>query len=105
MRDDLARIDVHRGVEDLLFHTLRLKRLCAYAVDTREIPARAPWSGAVDPANSGRPGFDRVGGGTRINSVGIVDAYPAWGSAHVGAKFGGDPVREVGTTLLWLPAA
>ena len=36
-----------------------------------------------------------VGGGIRINSVGIVDAYPAWGSAHVGARFGGDPVREV----------
>ncbi|MDQ1361566.1 MAG: hypothetical protein QOJ44_1943, partial [Acidimicrobiaceae bacterium] len=35
MGDDLVRIDVHRGVEDLLFHTLRLKRLCAYAVDTR----------------------------------------------------------------------
>ena len=50
-------------------------------------------------------GFDRVGGGIRINSVGIVDAYPAWGSAHVGARFGGDPVREVGTTELWLPAA
>jgi hypothetical protein len=33
--NDLVRIDVHRGVEDLLFHTLRLKRLCAYAVDTR----------------------------------------------------------------------
>ena len=35
MGDDLDRIDVHRGVEDLLFHTLRLKRLCAYAVDPR----------------------------------------------------------------------
>ena len=35
LRQDLVRIDVHRGVEDLLFHTLRLKRLCAYAVDTR----------------------------------------------------------------------
>ena len=35
MGDDLVRIDVHRGVEDLLFHTLRLKRLCAYAVDPR----------------------------------------------------------------------
>jgi hypothetical protein len=33
--DDLYRIEVHRGVEDLLFHTLRLKRLCAYAVDPR----------------------------------------------------------------------
>ena len=50
-------------------------------------------------------GFDRVGGGIRINSVGIVDTYPAWRSAHVGARFGGDPVREVGTTELWLPAA
>ncbi len=50
-------------------------------------------------------GFNRVGGGIRINTVGIVDAYPAWGSAHVGARFGGDPVREVGTTELWLPAA
>ena len=46
-----------------------------------------------------------VGGGIRINSVGIVDAYPARGSAHIGARFGGDPVREVGTTELWLPAA
>ena len=35
MGNDLVRIDVHRGVEDLLFHTLRLKRLCAYAVDPR----------------------------------------------------------------------
>ncbi len=35
VRDDLVRIEIHRGVEDLLFHTLRLKRLCAYAVDTR----------------------------------------------------------------------
>ena len=31
--DDLVRIEIHRGVEDLLFHTLKLKRLCAYAVD------------------------------------------------------------------------
>ena len=46
-----------------------------------------------------------VGGGIPINTVGIVDAYPAWRSAHVGARFGGDPVREVGTTELWLPAA
>lgn len=50
-------------------------------------------------------GFDRVGGGIQINSVGIVDAYPAWGSADFGARVGGDPVREVGTTELWLPAA
>ena len=33
--DDLVRIEVHRGVERFLFHTLRLKRLCAYAVDPR----------------------------------------------------------------------
>ena len=46
-----------------------------------------------------------VGGGIRINTVGLFDATPAWGSAHVGARFGGDPVREVGTTELWLPAA
>ncbi len=35
MGDDLYRIDVRRGVKDLLFHTLRLKCLCAYAVDPR----------------------------------------------------------------------
>ena len=45
MGDDLVRIDVHRGVEDLLFHTLRLKRLCAYAVDPRSnlTAARSGW--------------------------------------------------------------
>ena len=32
-------------------------------------------------------------------------AYPAWGSAHVGGRNHGNPVREVGTTELWLPAA
>ena len=59
------------------------------------------------PQVPGPQGVDlkRVGGGIPINTVGIVDAYPAWRSAHVGARFGGDPVREVGTTELWLPAA
>ena len=46
-----------------------------------------------------------VGGGTGHNAVSAFDAYPAWGSSHVGARFGGNPVREVGTTELWLPAA
>jgi hypothetical protein len=50
-------------------------------------------------------GPDRVGGGTRHNAVSALDAYPAWGSAHVGARINGNPVREVGTTELWLPAA
>jgi len=49
--------------------------------------------------------FDRVGGGIRINTVGLFDAYPSWGSAHVGVRIRGNPVREVGTTELWLPAA
>ncbi len=35
-----------------------------------------------------------VGGGIRINSVGIGDAYAAWGSAHVGVRFGGDSVAR-----------
>ena len=54
VRDDLVRIDAHRGVEDLLFHTLSLKRLCAYAVDTRETSRTDSRPGARDPANSGR---------------------------------------------------
>jgi hypothetical protein len=53
MSDDLFRTDVHRGVEDFLFHTLRLKRLCAYAVDLSGSWA-APGRGPSDPANSGR---------------------------------------------------
>jgi hypothetical protein len=47
----------------------------------------------------------RVGGGTRHNAVHASDAYPAWGSPHVGAKIDGSAVREVGTAELWLPAA
>ena len=50
-------------------------------------------------------GFDRVGGGTGHNAVSAFDANPAWGSSHVGARINGNPVREVGTTELWLPAA
>jgi hypothetical protein len=50
-------------------------------------------------------GFDRVGGGTRHNAVSAFDAYPAWGSSRVGGRIDGNPVREVGTTELWLPAA
>jgi hypothetical protein len=48
---------------------------------------------------------DRVGGGTRHNAGRAFDAYPAWGSSHVGGRIDGNPVREVGTTELWLPAA
>jgi hypothetical protein len=47
----------------------------------------------------------RVGGGTRHNGVRALDAYRAWSSSHVGAKIDGNPVREVGSTELWLPAA
>jgi hypothetical protein len=43
--------------------------------------------------------------GPRNNALRAFDAYPAWGSAHVGARIGGNSVREVGTTDLWLPAA
>jgi hypothetical protein len=52
-----------------------------------------------------RVGLFRVGGGIRINTVGLFDASRAWGSSHVGARIDGNPVREVGTTELWLPAA
>jgi hypothetical protein len=48
---------------------------------------------------------ERVGGGIRINTVGLLDASPAWGSSHVGGRIDGIPVREVGTTELWLRAA
>jgi hypothetical protein len=44
-------------------------------------------------------------GGIRINTLGLFDASQAWGSSHVGARIDGNPVREVGTTELWLPAA
>ncbi len=50
-------------------------------------------------------GFDRVGGGIRINTVGLFDASLAWGSSHIAGRIDGNPVREVGTTELWLPAA
>ena len=50
-------------------------------------------------------GPDRVGGGTRHNAMRAFDAYAAWGSPHVEARIGGDLVREVGATELWLPAA
>ena len=49
--------------------------------------------------------FDRVGGGIRINTVGLFDTSPAFGLSHVGARIHGNPAREVGTTELWLPAA
>jgi len=41
-----------------------------------------------------------VGGGTRHNAVPSFDAYPAWGSPHVGVKIDGSAVREVGTAEL-----
>ena len=50
-------------------------------------------------------GTGRVGGGTRNNAQRAFDAYSASGSPHLGAKIDGHPVREVGTTDLWLPAA
>jgi hypothetical protein len=50
-------------------------------------------------------GFVGVGGGTRHNAVSALDAYPAWGSAHVGDRNQARSVREVGTTELLLPAA
>ena len=50
-------------------------------------------------------GPDRVGGGTGNNALRPFDAAPAWGSPHAGARIQGNPVREVGTTDLWLPAA
>jgi len=49
--------------------------------------------------------LERVGGGTRHNAMRAFDAYAAWGSPHVEARIGGDLVREVGATELWLPAA
>jgi hypothetical protein len=51
--------------------------------------------------------FDRVGGGTGNNALRPFDASPAWGSPHARARatIQGNPVREVGTTDLWLPAA
>jgi hypothetical protein len=49
--------------------------------------------------------FSGVGGGTRHNAVSVLDAYPAWGSAHVGDRNQARSVREVGTTELLLPAA
>jgi hypothetical protein len=44
-------------------------------------------------------------GGARHNAMRAFDAYAAWGSPHVEARIGGDLVREVGATELWLPAA
>ena len=49
--------------------------------------------------------FERVGGGRGNNALRPFDASPAWGSPHVGARIQGNPVREVGTADLWLPAA
>jgi hypothetical protein len=49
--------------------------------------------------------LDRVGGGTRNNALRPFDAPPAWGSPQVRAGISGNPVREVGVTDLWLPAA
>jgi site-specific DNA recombinase len=49
--------------------------------------------------------LERVGGGKGNNALRPFDASPAWGSSHVGARIKGNPVREVGTADLWLPAA
>jgi hypothetical protein len=46
-----------------------------------------------------------VGGGTRNNALRPFDASPEWGPPHVRGRIEGNPVREVGTTDLWLPAA
>jgi hypothetical protein len=48
-------IDGHRGVEDLLFHTLRLKRLCVDALDTASSPQDPPVAKSSDPVETGRP--------------------------------------------------
>ena len=48
---------------------------------------------------------ERVGGGTRNKALRPFDASPAWGSPQVRERIDGNPVREVGTTDLWLPAA
>jgi hypothetical protein len=88
------------------------------AVSRRPYAYRQPRAGTDKVVTSGVRGEDpgyreascpqftrRVGGGTRHNAVSAFDAYPAWGSSHVEARIGGGPVREVGTTELWLPAA
>jgi hypothetical protein len=49
--------------------------------------------------------FFGVGGGTGNNALRPFDASPAWGSPHVGTRIEDNPVREVGITDLWLPAA
>jgi hypothetical protein len=56
---------------------------------------------------TGPKGVDlkRVGGGRGNNALRPFDASSAWGSPHVGARIQGNPVREVGTAELWLPAA
>jgi hypothetical protein len=51
------------------------------------------------------PYFSGVGGGTGNNALRPFDASPAWGSPHVGTRIEDNPVREVGITDLWLPAA
>ena len=49
--------------------------------------------------------FSGAGGGSGNNALRPFDASPAWGSPHVGARIQGNPMREVGTADLWLPAA
>ena len=66
MGDDLVRIEIHRGVEDLLFHTLRLKRLCAYAVDTSDPPG-LPVTKSSDPAETGRAEIGEGASGLRCD--------------------------------------
>ena len=44
--------------------------------------------------------------GTRSDLTGAgTPPSPAWGSPHVEARIDGNPVREVGTTDIWLQAA
>jgi hypothetical protein len=73
-------------------------------VDLERVGVRGPDTNSLVPALRGVE-LERVGGGIRNITVGLFDASPAWGSSHVGARIDGDPVREVGTTELWLPAA
>jgi hypothetical protein len=76
----------------------RIEKACKVA---SVINSHATAQGHHDP---NRRSFG-VGGGTQINTVHAFDAYPAWGSPHVETRMDGNPVREVGTTELWLPAA
>jgi hypothetical protein len=45
-----------------------------------------------------------VGGGTRRNALSAFDAYPTWGSVHIGERMDCNAVREVGSVELFLSA-